>query len=123
MSPMATVNYLGSTDRHVQLSTDVHTQHLTVMPIQSNERGAKKLLEKKTQSNIRTNTQGDIQYRHMQTCSVNVYGWLTSLTNFHTTQVVSLEPVIRCSPVPALSSAIHVTMSTDSNIGSSECEW
>ena len=36
---------------------------------------------------------------------------LTLEPNFHTTQVVSLDPVMRCSPVPTLSNAIHVTMS------------
>ena len=36
------------------------------------------------------------------------------------TQVVSLEPVMRCSPVPTLSSAIHVTMSGEMGEGGRE---
>ena len=38
-------------------------------------------------------------------------GVVTLLVKRHITQVVSRDPVIRCSPVPALSSAIHVTIS------------
>ena len=40
-----------------------------------------------------------------------VRGVVTLLVKRHITQVVSREPVMRCSPVPALSSAIHVTIS------------
>ncbi len=37
----------------------------------------------------------------------------TSCFSLHITQVVSLEPVTRCSPVPVLSRDIHVTISVD----------
>ena len=42
-----------------------------------------------------------------------VRGVVTLLVKRHITQVVSRDPVMRCSPVPALSSAIHVTISEE----------